>query len=147
MEDETKMKITIFCIIYTLLFGGFHPTLILQILPPTLILQILPPTLILQILPLIILYSVSISTLCMCKKVDNIKLYYIMCDAPIPGGPLTTRQPAEYLWMSGNPTPFMKIRQSLLCTGSSTQGTTCPNHMATCPNILQRPHRIHIQLK
>ena len=24
------------------------------------------------------------------------------CDAPIPGGPLTTRQPAEYLWKSGN---------------------------------------------
>ena len=23
-------------------------------------------------------------------------------DAPIPGGPLTTRQPAKYAWMSGN---------------------------------------------
>ena len=31
------------------------------------------------------------------------------CDAPNPGGPLTTRQPAEYSWMSGNPTPLMKI--------------------------------------
>ena len=61
------------------------------------------------------------------------------CDAPFPGGPLITRQPAEYSWMSGNPTPLMKIEQSLLCTGSSTQNTTCPNHMATCPNILQRP--------
>ena len=45
------------------------------------------------------------------------------CDAPKPGGPLTTPQPSEYSWMSGNPTPLMKIRQSLLCTGSSTQGT------------------------
>ena len=26
-----------------------------------------------------------------------------MCDAPIPGVPLTTRQPAENLWISGNP--------------------------------------------
>ena len=28
------------------------------------------------------------------------------CDAPKPGGPLTTRQPAEYKWMSGYPTPL-----------------------------------------
>ena len=27
------------------------------------------------------------------------------CDAPKPGGPLTTRQPAEYKWRSGYPTP------------------------------------------
>ena len=59
----------------------------------------------------------------------------------------TTCQIAEYSWMSGNPTPLSKIGQSLLCTGSSTQNTTCPNHMATCPNVLQRPHRVHIQLK
>ena len=39
------------------------------------------------------------------------------------GVSLTTRQPAEYSWMPGNPTPLMKIGQSLLCTGSSTQGT------------------------
>ena len=39
------------------------------------------------------------------------------------GVSLITRQPAEYSWMSGNPTPLMKIGQSLLCTGSSTQGT------------------------
>ena len=45
----------------------------------------------------------------------------INCDAPFPGGPLTTRQPAEYMWMSGYPTPPQKIEQSLLCTGSSTQ--------------------------
>ena len=45
------------------------------------------------------------------------------CDAPKPGGPLTTRQPAKYSWMSGNPTPLTKIGQSLLCTGSSIQGT------------------------
>ena len=32
------------------------------------------------------------------------KLY--QCDAPKPGGPLTTRQPAEYKWMSGYPTPL-----------------------------------------
>ena len=44
-----------------------------------------------------------------------------MCDAPKPGGPLTTRQPAENKWMSGYPTPLQKIGQSLLCTGSSTQ--------------------------
>ena len=45
------------------------------------------------------------------------------CDAPNPGCPLTTRQPAKYSWMSGNPTPLMKIGQSLICTRSSTQGT------------------------
>ena len=43
------------------------------------------------------------------------------CDAPKPGGPLTNRQPTEYKWMSGYPTPLQKIGQSLLCTGSSTQ--------------------------
>ena len=47
------------------------------------------------------------------------------CDAPKPGGPLTTRQPAEYKWRSGYPTPLQKIGQSLLCTGSSTQIQTC----------------------
>ena len=31
----------------------------------------------------------------------------LYCDAPKPGCPLTTRQPAEYSWMSGNPTPLM----------------------------------------
>ena len=31
------------------------------------------------------------------------------CDALKPGCPLTTRQPAEYSWMLGNPTPLMKI--------------------------------------
>ena len=57
------------------------------------------------------------------------------CDAPKPGGPLTNRQPAENLWMSGNPIPhccapftgthnLTKIGQSLLYTGSSTQNTT-----------------------
>ena len=69
------------------------------------------------------------------------------CDAPFLEGPLTTRQPAEYSWMSGNPTPLMKIGQSLLCMRSSTQGTTCPNHMATYHNILQRPHQVHIRIK
>ena len=42
------------------------------------------------------------------------------CDAPFPRVPLTTCQPAEYSWMSGNLTPLFKIGQSLLCTGSST---------------------------
>ena len=51
------------------------------------------------------------------------------CDAPKPGGPLTTRQPAEYSWMSSNPTPLMKIGQSLLCTGSSTQIQPVPNSL------------------
>ena len=32
-----------------------------------------------------------------------------MCDAPFFGGPLTTRQPAEHSWMSGNPTLLTKI--------------------------------------
>ena len=41
---------------------------------------------------------------------------------------LITRQLEEYSWMSGNPTPLMKIGQSILCTGSSTQNTTYPNH-------------------
>ena len=36
------------------------------------------------------------------------------------GVSLTTCQPAEYSWMSGNPTPLTKIGQSLLCTGSFT---------------------------
>ena len=31
---------------------------------------------------------------------------YYDCDAPKPGGPLTTRQPAEYKWRSGYPTPL-----------------------------------------
>ena len=31
---------------------------------------------------------------------------HTVCDAPKPGGPLTTRQPAEYKWRSGYPTPL-----------------------------------------
>ena len=57
-----------------------------------------------------------------------------------PGVLLTTRQPAEYLWMSGTLTPLTTIGQSLLCTGSSTQGTTCPK-------FSQRQHWVHIQFK
>ena len=30
----------------------------------------------------------------------------LQCDAPKPGVPLTTRQPAEYKWRSGYPTPL-----------------------------------------
>ena len=59
-----------------------------------------------------------------CNRVLRTRSGYIKslgyCDAPKPGGPLTTRQPAEYKWMSGYPTPLQKIGQSLLCTGSST---------------------------
>ena len=47
------------------------------------------------------------------------------CDAPKPGGLLTSRQPAEYKWRSGYSTPLQKIGQSLLCTGSSIQIQTC----------------------
>ena len=64
---------------------------------------------------------------------------------PQPGGPLTTRQLAEYKWMSGYPTPLQKIGQSLLCTGSSTQiqnmytpAFTCPKQSNVCniyPNM------------
>ena len=56
-------------------------------------------------------------------------IWWYRCDAPKLGGPLTTHQPVEDLWMSGNPTPhhrvlfsetygLMKIGQSLLCTGT-----------------------------
>ena len=31
---------------------------------------------------------------------------WFRCDASKPGGPLTTRQPAEYKWRSGYPTPL-----------------------------------------
>ena len=58
------------------------------------------------------------------------------CEAQKPGGLLTTRQPAEDSWMSGNLTPhhrvpfsgthdLTKIGQSLFYTGSFTQNTTC----------------------
>ena len=33
-------------------------------------------------------------------------VFHTKCDAPKPGGPLTTRQPAEYKWRSGYPTPL-----------------------------------------
>ena len=53
-----------------------------------------------------------------------------------PGVPLTTRQPAEFLWVSGDSIPhcyspfigihiLKKITKSLLCSGSTTQYTTC----------------------
>ena len=48
-----------------------------------------------------------------------------------PRVPLTTRQPAEYSWMLGNRTLLTKIGQSLLCTRSSTQSTTCPKQFTT----------------
>ena len=68
-----------------------------------------------------------------------------ICDAPKPGGPLTTRQPLEYKWMSGYPTPLQKIGQSLLCTGSSTQiqylHETNPKQSNMCNIHLIRPLR------
>ena len=50
-----------------------------------------------------------------------------MCDTPFPGGPLTTRQPAEYSWMSGNPTPLTKIGQSSFVREALPKYKTCPN--------------------
>ena len=76
-----------------------------------------------------------------------------LCDTPKPGGPLTTRQPAEYKWMSGYPTPLQKIGQSLLCTGSSTQiqnmytpAYTCPKQSNICniyPNMSKNASWAH----
>ena len=76
----------------------------------------------------------------------------------IRGVSLTTRQPAKYSWMSGNPTPLTKIGQNLLCTESSTQGkkpvptinndhtgSTCKEnncHLGSCINT----HKITYQL-
>ena len=71
------------------------------------------------------------------KEIPQLQLFYftfyfgfdiVIVTPQNRGGPLTTRQPAEYSWMSGYLTPLTKIGQSLLCTGSSTQGTTCPNN-------------------
>ena len=38
---------------------------------------------------------------------NRVKLEFgSVCDAPKPGGSLTIRQPAEYKWRSGYPTPL-----------------------------------------
>ena len=37
---------------------------------------------------------------------DTARTHRRVCDAPKPGGPLTTRQPAEYKWRLGYPTPL-----------------------------------------
>ena len=42
------------------------------------------------------------------KRLTTIKTN-VNCDAPFPRGPLTTRQPAEYSWISGNSTLLTKI--------------------------------------
>ena len=65
---------------------------------------------------------------------SGFKCLYIICDAIFLEGPLITRQPVEYSWMLGNPTPLMKIGQSLFYTGSSTQGTkeTLPDFREWC---------------
>ena len=57
------------------------------------------------------------------ERYHEILLTVKNCDALNSEGPLTTSQPVEYSWMSSNPTTLTKIGQSLLCTGSSTQGT------------------------
>ena len=60
--------------------------------------------------------SQLIHNLDLSMSVHNLGLVEIMfgfwaCTVtPQPGGPLTTRQPAEYKWMSGYPTPLQKIR-------------------------------------
>ena len=70
--------------------------------------------------------------------------FHTKCGALKPGGPLTTRQPAEYKWMSGYPTPLQKIGQSLVCTGSSTQ----MNHLhETCPKQSNIVTMIQIWIK
>ena len=67
------------------------------------------------------------------KKHDihiNLSVLAFKCVTPQSRGVLlTTRQPAEYSWMLGNSTPLMKIGQSILCTGSSTQIKLVPNSL------------------
>ena len=73
---------------------------------------------------------------------------------------MTTRQPAEYKWMSGYPMPLQKIGQSLLCTGSSTQLqnlhilsqtiqymqyiSNISNHMSNTATWAHKPYSIYI---
>ena len=38
------------------------------------------------------------------RELDPCGQTFDVCDAPKPGGPLTTCQPAEYKWRSGYPT-------------------------------------------
>ena len=82
----------------------------------------------------------------------------VVCDAPNPGGPLTTRQLAEDSWMLGNLTPHHLVpfsqdsRFNENRAESPLYGDLHPKYnlcifMATCPNIIQRPHRVHIRVK
>ena len=43
-------------------------------------------------------------------KACHLPFEFEYCDAPFPRGLLTTRQIAQYSWMSGNPTPLTKNR-------------------------------------
>ena len=43
---------------------------------------------------------------CMDPVLNSACITWGQCDAPKPGGPLTTRQPAEYKWRSGYSTPL-----------------------------------------
>ena len=58
------------------------------------------------------------------------------CDAPKPGGPLTTRQPAEYKWRSGYPTPLLENRAESPLYGELYPETvpvyTCPKQSNIC---------------
>ena len=47
-----------------------------------------------------------------------------VCDAPIPGGPLTTHQPAEYSWMSGNLSDIHENRAESPLYGELYQNTS-----------------------
>ena len=51
-----------------------------------------------------------------------------LCDAPFPRGLLTTRQPAEYSWISDNPTSTHENRAE-----SPLYGELYPRYK-TCPN-------------
>ena len=85
------------------------------------------------------------------KTKNNLKQININCDASKPGDPLTNYQPTKDLWMSSDSIPhccvpftrthnLIKIGQSLICTRSSTQNTTCMiynNMIHPGPNITQ----------
>ena len=64
-----------------------------------------------------------------------------LCDIPIPGVPLTTRQPVEYSWMSGYPTPLTKIGAESPLYGGLYQNTK------PIPNSSIWQHKVYMQVK
>ena len=58
------------------------------------------------------------------------------CDAPKPGGLLTTRQPAEYKWMSGYPSHFRKLGRVSFVRGALPKYNTCINLSQTVQYII-----------